>query len=357
MKNSYLFLIIVSIAGCTLGVNNKTQKTEKFQKQRDNIINVSDKISDIKTDLYFSDSELNIIGDYLLINDWHSTDIKGIHLYNKKTFDFITSTAFRGRGPGEISSQGRVTIEPNNKIFWVPDHGKRVTFQFYLDSVLNNELYLPTLKKELLDELFLDRYDFLNDSTALGKAVHVVNFNAFDMAMAKLNLKTNTTEKFGYEHPESFGKKSNSYFALSRGNNLYVNAFVFMDLITICDLDGNLKYNIYGPGYINEKEKHNSYFQGVEIWGDKIIASYNGDADMIFDEKGNPLHGNYASKFLVFDLEGNYLQTLEAGFKFSNFCVDAENKRIIIYFQEREEPLGYINLNLDELKLLNKISI
>lgn len=346
MKNILLFtsLLVVIFTACK---NDNNDTTEIFQKHRDNIVNLSDKITAIKTDLFFSDSELKIVDDYLLVNDWHSMDTKGIHLYDKKSFAFVASTAFRGRGPGEISSQGRITVEPNNKIFWVPDHGKRVTFKFYLDSALNNELYLPTEKKELFDELFLDRYDFLNDSIALGKAVHVVNFNAFDMAMAKMNLKTNTTERFGYEHPESVGKKSNSYFLLSRENKFYVNAFVFLDLITICDLDGNLKCNIYGPGYIYNKDKHNSYFHGVDILNNKIIVSYNGDANMIFDEKGNPLHGNSPSKIMVFDFEGNYLQTYETGSKFSYFCIDKENNRIIAYFQDRENPLGYINLELD----------
>jgi hypothetical protein len=120
-----------------------------------------------------------------------------------------------------------------------------------------------------------------------------------------------------------------------------------LDLISICDLEGNLKYNIYGPGYINDKDKRNSYFKGVEIWGDKIIVSYNGDAAMIFNKKGNPLRGSYSSKFIIFDQNGDYLQTIDTGSEFSQFCVDNENNRIITYFQERENPLGYFSLDLN----------
>ncbi len=340
-----LFLVILFSACKNAGENS----TEIIQKHRDNILDVGNEIKDIETDLFFVDPELKIIGNYLMVNDWLTTDTKQIHLYNKNTFEFVTSTGFRGRGPGEISNPGRIVAEPDGQVFWAPDHGKRILYKFYLDSVLKNPNYLPGEKRSLNDELFVERYDFLNDSIALGKAVHVLNFNSFDMAMAKMNINSNTTEKFGYEHPEATGKKSNSFFALSLTNNYYVNAFLFLDLMTICTLDGTLKCNIYGPGYLNDEGKRNSYFQDVAVWDDKIIASYNGGADMIYDEKGNPLHGAYPSKFLVFDSDGNYLKTLDPKSQFSHFCVDKENQRLVVYFEERVNPLGYINLKTLEL--------
>ena len=116
--------------------------------------------------------------------------------------------------------------------------------------------------------------------------------------------------------------------------------------MTICDLDGNLKYNVYGPGWLNNKDNKNNYFNGVDLISNHIIASYLGDAGIIFDEYKRP-RGNIPSRFLVFDLEGNYKETIETGHKFQAFCVDEDNKRVIAYFDGRENPLGYLNLNFD----------
>ena len=39
---------------------------------------------------------------------------------------------------------------------------------------------------------------------------------------------------------------------------------------------------------------------------------------------------NLPTQFVVFDLEGNYLKTLETGYKIANICYDESNHRIIM---------------------------
>jgi len=219
-----------------------------------------------------------------------------------------------------------------------------VMWKFSLDSVLNNSNYKPTENRHLSSELFIERYGFLNDSIAIGKAVRLLPGSKFNMAMVKYNFNTDSTELFGYEHPLCIDKKSNSRFDVSPENGIYVNAYGYCDLITICNLDGTLKYNIYGPGWLKNKENKNSYFGSIQIIDKYIVASYNGGANIIMDEY-NRLKGNYPTKFLIFDLEGNYIKTLETGHNIAFFCVDEENSRIIIYFDDRENPLAYITLD------------
>ena len=264
-------------------------------------------------------------------------------MFDKNTFKYITSTGFIGKGPGEIIVPGRLGIDKKNKIFWVPDHGKQIMYKFPLDSVLNNKTFKPTIKKELHNNLFLARFGFLNDSIALGKAVHATSISSFEMAMAKLNINTNITEKFGFENPKAVGKKSNSVFALSIDNNFYVNCYMLCDLMTICDLKGNLEYNIYGPGWFDKEQDKKDYFNDVDLISNKIIASYTGEKSWVI--KGNITKSNEPSKFIVFDNKGNYLKTIECGFEFSNFCIDEKNKRIIAFFVDREEPLGYFDIS------------
>jgi hypothetical protein len=344
MKNVNIltFLLLLFIVGCK---SNNGSKTEIIQKHRDKIINVSDKIVDIKPEILFGNSLLYIIDDILIVNEVAPKGEKGIHLFNKNTFKYITSTGIIGKGPGEIIVPGRIGIDYKNRILWVPDHGKKVMFKFPLDSILKNNAYKPTIKIDLRGDLFIERYGFLNDSIILGKAVQPTSNSTFVMKMCKFNLYRNAIEKYGYEHPEAVEKKSNSQFAISVKNNCYVNCYSRCDLMTICDLDGNLKCNVYGADGFNNKDNKNSYFFGVDVMGKNIIASYIGDIGLITD--GNRPRGNTPSKFLVFDINGNYKETIETGHKFTYYCVDEENKRIIVYFDSRSEPLGYFNVNLD----------
>ena len=55
-------MLIFLIIGCKTTNNDKP---EKFQKHRNKILNVSDKIIDIKTEILFGNSELYLVDDIL----------------------------------------------------------------------------------------------------------------------------------------------------------------------------------------------------------------------------------------------------------------------------------------------------
>ena len=185
---------------------------------------------------------------------------KEIHLFDKKSFKYITSTGIVGKGPGEISSPGTPGIDRKSRAFWICDFGTRILYKFPIDSILNNSMFKPTIKQEQQNDFFLQSFGFLNDSIALGKAVHLTSNSSFDMAMVKLNINTNVLAKYGYENPDAIGKKSNSRFAFSEKNKIYGNCYLTCDLLTICNLDGTLRSNIYGPGWFDNKQDKNSYF-------------------------------------------------------------------------------------------------
>ena len=56
--------------------------------------------------------------------------------------------------------------------------------------------------------------------------------------------------------------------------------------------------------------------------GDRIIVSYSGRA--------NDSAESAPTTLLLFDLEGNYLESWETGHRISDFCLDAENRRLIL---------------------------
>ena len=344
MKYAFYFtcLLLLLIIGCKTSNN---EDTEKIQKARNKIINVGDKIVDIKSEILFGNSQLYLIDDILIVSEVSPKGEKGIHLFNKNTFKYITSTGYLGRGPGEIASLGGIGIDRKNRILWIQDHGNKVMWKFPLDSVLNNEMFKPKIKLKLNNDSFIERFGFLNDSIVLGVAVQILPDYSFVKAMSKLNINTNGIEKYGYMHPKAIGKKSSSVFALSVKNNFYVNCYYMSDLMTICDIKGNLRYNVYEPEGLDNKDNKKSYYFGVDLTNKYIIASYIGDVGLISDENGPK--GNIPSKFIVYDLKGNFIETIETGYKFTYFCVDEENNRIIVYFDSRAEALGYFNVDFN----------
>jgi len=333
-------MLMLSFGACG---GNRGDKTGKNQKHRNNVVNVSEDITDIKTEITFGKSVLYIIDDILIVEEISPEGKKGIHLFNKNTFEFLTSTGFTGRGPGEIVTPGRLGIDSRRRIFWVPDFGKQVIFKFPLDSVLCNEMFVPTEKIEMNSKYLINGFEFLNDTIGMGDAMGLSDSNTLDHTPIKLNIKTGRTEKFGYRYPEIGKLNSGSFFALSASDGIYVNCYFNCDLMTICDLNGSLKHNVYGPGWYDSEKDKKSYFFGADIMHNMIFASYIGSKGVVI--KDNKPKGALPTKFIVFDIHGDYLKTVETGNDFFSFCIDEENNRIVAWFDDRAEALGYLNIN------------
>lgn len=334
-----IFCIVFFILGI-ISCNN--HKNEKYLGDCNNIIYTKDSIRNINTNIIFGRSDLYVIDSFLVVSERTPSGEKGVHLFNKNNFHYVTSTVILGKGPNEVTEHGTISFNKKDRSLWISDYGKMVMWKFPLDSILNNKNYKPTEKKDL-SITFMERYSFFNDSIAIGKAVTLFN-NTFEMKMAKLNLFTNEIEGYGYEHPRATDEKSNSEFKLSLKDSIYINCYAFCDLMTICDLDGQLICNVYGHDWGTKREKMKTYYYDVDIINGNIVASYVDGKRIIVDQNQRE-RGNIPTKFMLFDLKGNYKKTIETGYRFISFCVDEDNNRIIAYYDGRENPLGYFNLN------------
>lgn len=350
MKKSVLVFCIIFVfttEGC-----NIASKTDKHYKSWGKTINVSNLIQDIPTNLPLGWSSLYLADSCLVVAEWFPRSDKAIHLLSKNTFKYITSTAIVGKGPGEVTRQGEHSYDAKNNVLWVQDLGKMTRWKFPLDSILSNPQFKPSEKIDLPQLFYVFRLDFMNDSIAFGKAVKKLGGNKFEMVPAKFNIKTNEVSQFGYQHPKAIGEKlSSQYFKFSPKDSIYACGHYRCDLMTICNADGSLRANIYGPEWMKNKDLKNIYYYAnVEIcFGKFIVAGYVGDVGVIMD-KNMRYRGNLPKKILMFDFSGNHKATLDLGFEFTSFCVDEENSRIIVNFSGRENPLGYFELNVSELE-------
>ena len=330
--DSFFYILLITVCcNCSQHIT-----TEKHQGERDKIVNVHDKVKEIVIEdvLIGQYSQPHLIDNYLLINDYRSPD-EYIHLFDKKTFKYLTSTAYKGEGPDEITVIGHIGIDEAKRKFYATDHGKLKIFSFALDSVLANPLYTPQVKMSLKNKEFPSEYYYINDTLCFAVIVKPTGDYGFNQAVAKWNMTTGEIKPFKYAHPEV--EKMRVSIAVSVEDNICVECFHHHDLMTICTLDGDLKYNIYGNKWNNKKTNDVRYYNDVVICGNKIIAATSLGRDNFGKEY-------LATTFLVFDLEGNYLQTLETGYQIVCFCYDKEYNRIIMVL---DDDIQFAYLDLD----------
>lgn len=330
MNKLLYLLLITTYCSCT-----HNSETEKYHHERDNVVNVYDEVKEIKIDdvQINGNSGLYIMDNYLIISDYKSLD-KIVHLFDKKTYKYAASTGNLGEGPGEIVTLGHIGTDTKNRKFYMTDHGKQKIFSYSLDSIFANPSYTPEVKMTLSEKQFPDRYKYINDTLCIGRIMEPIGSSNFKLSIGKWNMSTGGIKIMKYEHPEI--EKKRMSFASSMEKGVYVEVYDYHDLITICDIDGNLKYNIYGPNWDSKESNRIHYFGDVELCNDKIITAYSG-GDNFTDEY-------YPTKFIVFDMAGTYIKTLDVGRMINHFCYDKENNRIVMSLNDEIE-FGYLELN------------
>lgn len=347
MKKIVLFLSFIIF---TTSCGNKDNAIEKHPKFSKNIVDISKNIVELKIDLLLGQSDLRIVGDHLLVHDIFSID-EGFHFFDKKSFKYIGSGGKKGQGPGEIINYRNINIilnEDDYSSFFVYDYSQLALYEYSIDKLLRNELYIPDKILNTNMTQVLDNIAPINDSIFLGMAFQVVGSSSFVNRVVKFNVKTGKMVDFGYQHPkikEFGGKNTHSFFAISKNKNRYIQSFYYQDMMTICDVNGELVCNVYGSKWDGRKEKKfdKTYFGKLQVFNNYIIVDYNGGNHWVLDEGQRP-RSIYPSKFLVFDLNGNYLKTLDVGEEVRFFCLDEETKRLFLSFRNRD-VLAYVDLN------------
>ena len=309
--------------------------TEKYQNKRDKVSNIKSQIKEIPTeDVLIGDiARLHIIDNYLFIQDARSMD-KQIHIFNKDDFKYITSIANQGQGPGEITRMGHIEEDKKNHAFLVSDHGKQRIFSYSIDSALTISSYIPEVKAVINKSQFPSVYKLMNDSLSVALIIEPIGVNDFAQSVVKWNINTGNIQALTEKHPST--KKKRVSFAVSEKNELLVECYSYYDLMTIHRLDGSLFLNIYGPNWDKESPQRNPHYRKVAFCGDYILASYSG-------EEYSP-ESHIPTKFLVFDLKGNYIKTIETDYRISDFCYDEKNNRIILVL-DSEIQFAYLDFD------------
>lgn len=332
MKKIHILAILYF--GAVLFSCSKSTDTEKYQSKRHNTIDVKEKVQEIEIEdvMIGSIARLFLTDNYLIIKDPQSHDML-IHLFERKNYKYVTSAIPSGQGPGEVTIMGHIGVNDKKKELYISDHGKLKIFNYPLDSILNNPFYIPETKKEINNVQFPSDYEFINDTLCFTRIIEPTGNVGHNEATAKWNMQTGEVNKMKYSHPKVDKKRTS--LAVSMDNETLVVCYYNHDLMTIMDLEGNLKYNIYGTNWNNRSASLLSHFGKVVFGGDKIIAPYSGKDRRTRDDRPHIVY--------IFDIDGNYMKTLNIGYRISDICYDEQNDRLIFNFDDMIQ-FGYLEM-------------
>lgn len=332
LKLGTLFACIIFMSGCQNNDVEKHQSRNNIEKK------ISNRITQIKVDSISDCGSYvpQIVGKYLVVIS-HQTDNKFVHIFNKNNFEYITSCMRKGHGKDEyvkIDSEV-IPIGTSNEFYILADNLK--LFRANVDSIIESEEYAPVKafdwgKKA---KLFPNDCHLIDANTAITSVIEPTGNSGYEMTFGRINLDNCEIKKFSYTHPKATHKRFASICSVE--HNVCGQVFRNRDLIILYDLDGKHKCNIYGPDWSNKDETNGIYyFSDAIIAKDKILATYSG--------KNYGSGVIYTDKIIVFDIEGNYLKTLDLeGNSISRICYDSDNDRII--FTGDEYELAYLPLN------------
>ena len=304
---------------------------EKHQGSRSEVFPVKDKVVEIDTGedvLIGRRSRACYSQDYLVIMDYEAWD-GAIHLFDKKDFRYLASAGTKGQGPDELTVMGCVSIDEARRKLYVTDNAKYKVFSYDMDSIVSmGRSYRHQVKATFDTSRIPSDAIYVNDTLSYCRLIVPTSVSTFDQMIGKWNMLTGDIKVIGEKHPDTHQKRTK--IDVSMEKNMMVEASYQYDLMNISDLDGNVQCYIYGPDWGTKGLKT---FGDVMITPNHILATYS----------GNKWANAEKHKIHVFDLKGNYQQTLDIGYKMRQCTYDKAHHRLFMVFND-EIQFGYLDL-------------
>lgn len=333
MKNLLVVCLVILLGGCT-----SSNPKELHQGKRNQVVSVQDQVHEIVPDsiLISNNYRIYLTDRYLIIEDFKSFDNQ-IHLFDKKDYRHIVSIAPSGQGPGEIANIGHIAYHPQRNEIYVSDHGKQCVFNYHLDSILTNPSYMPTVQLRMDASNFPSEYYLLNDTLCIARLIQPIGNNDFDPMIARWNMQTGEFTPFSVRN-EEMGKRRLT-IAVDAEKDLCMECYSNYDLINLYHTDGQLIRSIYGPLWGEPQQSR--FFGYAAICKDYFVVIYTSEA--CWEENHRQHVGKRSTQLMVFDLDGNYLKTLETNYNINHVCYDPTMDRLILGFDD-EIQLGYLDM-------------
>ncbi|MFI3306748.1 MAG: hypothetical protein R3Y68_09630 [Rikenellaceae bacterium] len=345
MRQTILIAALCALASCGGEI-----PTERYQTTRDNIVDVSEKLVevDLGEDILLGQGDVSIVGEYLLVSDYTSKK-ELLHIFDRTSFDHIWSGLRKGRGRGEVQWLTKISADEERGCFFTIGRGKAVAYN--VDSLMNMRDYTPANygSTRFRDDSFdgtrsVGSIEYVNDTLSFSSIISipkdggvrvrngVVKIKGGSMQIAQFNTTQGGVNIVGRSYPDDVEP-----FFCGTGSlrhNLIAEGHQSKDLLSLHDLEGNLICNVFGPDWESLDEKIG--FKTLSIIEDQIFATYSGRN---FDETEME-----PECITIFDINGEYLKTLDFGVGIFNYTYDRKGDRLILFVESEENPIVYLDM-------------
>ena len=311
------------------------------------------KHAELKKILPLQAYDVKIIDSLLIVQDTYKSDFC-FYLFNKNTFDLITKTGKKGKGPKEITAPGSFFLKKKKNELWVMDNTNFEIWKYDLNKVIKREEdYLPEKSIKLTGEMRRPIKD-IKWMPDIGQIVVSGNYGENLLSFYSENGKfmNHLGENFikneeGWDSFE-YTKKMSLHFDVQPKTSNIALAYRFFDRVSIVNPQDRTIQITKGEKTINKnltdpKGKHlnygnirHLYFRPIWI-KNYIVVPYMGKTvkENLRDPKEPP---RYPDKLRVFNSEGEPVVQYNLNTQISGICYDRENNRVIALDMRSDNP-------------------
>jgi hypothetical protein len=301
-------------------------------------------------------SRMKVLDSLIIVsNNFGNVGDNYIHFFNKSTYEPILSTGKRGKGPKELTNPGRMLLNPKKNCLLIFDFGKRKIFEYNIDSLINCPDYKPHKHMDIGTDMGMV-YELTNwgDTIVMGdgKGNSLVKFAYND---------GRTIKDYGTEHVKKGNKSERAYsktlrkkMCVNEEHNRLILGYRYYNRLSVLNNKGELQWSIIGKDKFTPRFKGLSptdskvaYFSTVSF-DNYILGLYSGKKVGEFEEgKFNPIYAEYIH---VFNIDGEVLGKLNLDREIYTMALDKENKKIIGFEPDEDNPFVIYDIPIDKLK-------
>lgn len=358
-KVIYLVSILIFFLACSkeskkdessateLSKQEQEAKFTKTQKLKGKHPELKKKIPGIKS------YNVYIIDSLLIVQDTYKPDFC-FYLFNKNTFDLITKTGKKGKGPKEITAPGKFFLKKRQNELWLMNNSNFELWKFDLRKVIKRkEDYLPeksieltgNMKRPIMDMKWMPDREQIVISGNYGE--NLLSFYSEDGEFLNHLGKKFKKNKEGWRSFEYTKKMALSFDVHPKTSNIALS-YRHFDRVSIINPQNNTVKTTKGKKTINKNlsapnGKHLNYGKIKHLYftptwiKDYIVVPYMEKTikENLRDPQSPP---RYPDKLRVFSSQGEPVVQYNLKTQISDICYDKENNQIVALDMKSKNP-------------------
>lgn len=345
-----ILFILAILSSCNFNNTSKKDEIIHFKKFPKSLLLVNGE--PIKLDITSKIGLFHPLKDFLILHDFYSSD-KGIYILDKSALCLVKKTGEIGKGPEEIGRYGNIYNDILNNCFFVADFGKNVIWKYCNDSLLNNN-YKPIKYVSFNTAPNVNPYDFIikNDSLYFMSELDYFMVKMADDGTYK-HLSKYKEEIIGLDKSKVNENTYSTLLTSAPDKSKYAFAFKYAEIITVTDENFIPLVSSYGKGktFYGENKFKDVVYYIYHLTSDEhfIYASFLNRPSRQEDVKYGNHKTNYPQTIRIFTWEGKPVLEMKSENPFSDFYVDRENNRVILYLTNKENPIYVFDVDFSEI--------